>query len=76
MRAVSQDATDAGSFRHLDYAGRVGRHHQLFYKTMLQYALDDPGDQRLTCQRLERFMGEAGGAETSRNHAQDAHHRS
>jgi hypothetical protein len=36
--------------------------------------LNNPGDERLTGQQLERFIGETGRAKTSRNDTQDAHH--
>ena len=42
--------------------------------TELHDALNHPGDERLTGQQLERFVGETGRAKTSRNDTQDAHH--
>ena len=41
---------------------------------MVHDALNHPGDERLTGQQLERFVGESNGAKTSRNDTQDAHH--
>ena len=41
---------------------------------MVHDALNHPGDERLTGQQLERFVGETGRAKTSRNDTQDAHH--
>ena len=43
-------------------------------QTVLHDALNHPGDERLTGQQLERFVGETGRAKTSRNDTEDAHH--
>jgi hypothetical protein len=74
--AVREYRANAGLLGNVDHPRGVRRNHEFIDKAVLQHTLDDPGDERLTCQMLKRFVREAGRAETSRNHAQDTHHGS
>ena len=42
------------------YPGGIGSHNQLINEVVIEDALDDPGDEWLTSQKLKRFVGEAG----------------
>ena len=71
---MRQHRAHARPLHHLGDHLRVGRDHQLLDQTELHDTLNNPGDERLTGQQLERFIGETGRAKTSRNDTQDAHH--
>ena len=59
---MGQHGPHARPLHHLrDHVG-VGCDHQLLHDAMLHDALNHPGDERLTGQKLERFVGETGGA--------------
>ena len=74
MAVVRQHRAHAGPLHHLGDHLRVGGDHQLLHDAVLHDTLNHPGDERLTGQQLERFVGETGRAKTSRNDTQDAHH--
>ena len=74
MAVVGQHGAHTGPLHYLGDHLRVGRHHQLLDQTEVHDVLNHPGDERLTGQQLERFIGETGRAKTSRNDTQDAHH--
>ena len=74
MRRVGQHRPRPRRYRDLDHPLRVGRHDQLIGQVVLHDALNDPGDERLAGQKLERFVGETGRAKTCRNDTKDAHH--
>jgi hypothetical protein len=60
---MGRGGEDGSDPRHLGDPGnllRIGGHDELTDQPMVQYTFDDPGDQWLTCQRLKRFVGEAG----------------
>jgi len=42
------------------YCRGIGRHHDVSQHPVLQHTFENPDDERLTSQKLKRFMGEAG----------------
>jgi hypothetical protein len=60
MAAAGQHRAYLAPGNRLRHLLRIGCNHQLCQHTMIQRALDNPGDEWLTCQKLKRFVGEAG----------------
>ena len=71
---MRQDRSDARPLRHTGDCVGVSRDDHLVDRAEVQDVLNHPGDERLTGQKLERFIRETGRAKTSRNDTQDAHH--
>ena len=62
MAVPGQHGPRARPLDHLGDHVRIGGHHQIVDDPVLHDALNDPGDERLTGQKLERFVGETGRA--------------
>jgi hypothetical protein len=55
---MGQHGAHSGPLYHLGDHLRVGGDHQLLDQAEVHDVLNDPGDERLTGQQLERFVGE------------------
>ena len=76
MMGAGHNRLEPGGPHPIDHLGRVAGDHHTIHDIQVGHTPGDPGDQRLTGQELQRFVGESRRAQSGRDDAEDAHHGS